>query len=118
MAVGAEVGALDLLAAGCAKCLLGGAPEVEPAVNHDLLAVGGAESIRAAYGEEIVGDGRLDLWSAAEQALRAAGCEQCRAAELCTYCHPEPSSRTGATARPDPAPGGHWLHRLRQSGAN
>jgi YfiH family protein len=48
-----------------------------------------AEPFRAAYGDEIVTDGRLDLWSAAEQALRAAGCDEVERTDLCTYCHPE-----------------------------
>ncbi|MFL5982595.1 MAG: polyphenol oxidase family protein [Gaiellaceae bacterium] len=47
-----------------------------------------AEPFHAAYGD-VVSDGRLDLWSAAERALRAAGVEQVERADLCTYCHPE-----------------------------
>jgi YfiH family protein len=47
------------------------------------------EPFRAAYGGEVVTDGRLDLWSAAEQALRAAGCDEVERTDLCTYCHPE-----------------------------
>jgi polyphenol oxidase len=48
-----------------------------------------AEPFRAAYGDEVVTDGRLDLWSAAEQALRGAGCDEVERTDLCTYCHPE-----------------------------
>jgi polyphenol oxidase len=44
---------------------------------------------RAAFGGEIVRDGRLDMWSAAEQALGAAGCESVERTDLCTSCHPE-----------------------------
>jgi polyphenol oxidase len=47
------------------------------------------EPFRAAYGDEVVADGRLDLWSAAEQALREAGCDEVERTDLCTYCHPE-----------------------------
>jgi YfiH family protein len=47
-----------------------------------------AEAFRSAYGD-VLREGRLDLWSAAEQALRAAGCEQVERTDLCTYCHPE-----------------------------
>jgi YfiH family protein len=47
------------------------------------------EPFRAADGGEVVTDGRLDLWSAAEQALRAAGCDEVERTDLCTYCHPE-----------------------------
>jgi polyphenol oxidase len=48
-----------------------------------------AAPYRAAFGREIVRDGRLDMWSAAERALRAAGCEQVERTDLCTSCHPE-----------------------------
>jgi YfiH family protein len=44
---------------------------------------------RCAFGPEIVRHGRLDMWSAAEQALRKAGCEQVERTDLCTSCHPE-----------------------------
>lgn len=44
---------------------------------------------RATFGREIVRHGRLDLWSAAEQALRAAGCESVERTDLCTSCHAE-----------------------------
>ena len=47
-----------------------------------------AEPFRAAYGD-VVRDGRLDLWSAAERALRAAGCEDVERTDVCTYCHPD-----------------------------
>jgi hypothetical protein len=47
-----------------------------------------AQPFRTAYGD-VVSDGRLDLWSAAERALRAAGCEEVERTDLCTYCHPE-----------------------------
>jgi purine-nucleoside/S-methyl-5'-thioadenosine phosphorylase / adenosine deaminase len=47
-----------------------------------------AEPFRAAYGD-VVRDGRLDLWSAAERALRDSGCEDVERSDLCTYCHPE-----------------------------
>jgi polyphenol oxidase len=47
-----------------------------------------AQPFRTAYGD-VVSDGRLDLWSAAERALRAAGCEEVERTDLCTYCNPE-----------------------------
>ena len=47
-----------------------------------------AEPFRARY-DGVVGVGRLDLWSATEQALRDAGCEEVERTDLCTYCHPE-----------------------------
>jgi copper oxidase (laccase) domain-containing protein len=44
---------------------------------------------RARFGEEIVRDGKLDLWSASEQALHAAGVESVSRVDLCTSCNPE-----------------------------
>jgi YfiH family protein len=48
-----------------------------------------AEPFRARFGREIVHDGRLDLWSATEQELRAAGCDDVERVDLCTFCHPQ-----------------------------
>jgi YfiH family protein len=48
-----------------------------------------AEPFRAAFGDEVVTENRLDLWSAAEQALRAAGCDEVERTDVCTFCHPE-----------------------------
>jgi YfiH family protein len=47
-----------------------------------------AEPFRAAYGD-VIRDGRLDLWSAAERALHDAGCAEVERTDLCTCCHPE-----------------------------
>jgi YfiH family protein len=73
---------------------LGGGPlaaAVGPGIGPCCYEVGEdvAEPFRAAFGDGIVADGRLDLWSATEKALRAAGCEQVERTDLCTYCHPE-----------------------------
>jgi copper oxidase (laccase) domain-containing protein len=49
-----------------------------------------AGPFREAFGEDVVHDGsRLDLWTSAERALRAAGVEQVDRADLCTSCHPD-----------------------------
>jgi polyphenol oxidase len=48
-----------------------------------------AEPFRRRFGEDVVREGRLDLWSSAEQALRSAGCEDVERVDLCTSCHPE-----------------------------
>ena len=73
---------------------LGGGPlaaAVGPGIGPCCYEVGQdvVEPFRAAFGDGIVADGRLDLWSATESALRAAGCEQVERSDLCTYCHPE-----------------------------
>jgi polyphenol oxidase len=48
-----------------------------------------AEPMEAALGRGLVRDGRLDLWAAAERALRAAGVARVDRFDLCTACHPE-----------------------------
>jgi polyphenol oxidase len=48
-----------------------------------------AAPFRRAFGLGVVRDGRLDLWSAAEQALRAAGCVRVDRVDVCTACNPE-----------------------------
>jgi purine-nucleoside/S-methyl-5'-thioadenosine phosphorylase / adenosine deaminase len=44
---------------------------------------------REAFGDDVMRDGRLDLWTAAERALRAAGCEQVERLGICTSCERE-----------------------------
>jgi hypothetical protein len=44
---------------------------------------------RAAFGDDISGDGRLDLWTATERALLAAGVQRVERVDLCTACDPE-----------------------------
>ena len=46
-----------------------------------------AEPFREAFGDDVVRDGRLDLWTSAERALRAAGVEHVDRSDLCTSCH-------------------------------
>ena len=48
-----------------------------------------AAPFRAAFGPDVVRGGKLDLWSAAERALRAAGCAQVERIDLCTACNPD-----------------------------
>jgi YfiH family protein len=48
-----------------------------------------AEPYRARFGRGIVHDGRLDLWRAAESALRDAGVSRVDRFDLCTSCRPE-----------------------------
>jgi len=91
--VGHGVLELSIIVAEGAKAL-GGGPlvgAIGPGIGPCCYEVGEEvrEPFRAAYGDEVVIDNRLDLWSAAEQALRAAGCEEVERTDLCTYCHPE-----------------------------
>lgn len=48
-----------------------------------------ADPFRRALGLGLVRDGKLDLWSAAERSLRAAGCVRVDRVDLCTACTPE-----------------------------
>ncbi|MHB8468551.1 MAG: polyphenol oxidase family protein [Gaiellaceae bacterium] len=48
-----------------------------------------AEPFREAFGADVVRGGKLDLWTSAERALRAAGVEEVERLDLCTACHPE-----------------------------
>jgi polyphenol oxidase len=48
-----------------------------------------AEPFRARFGGAIVDGGRLNLWRAAEEALKGAGVAHVERLDLCTACHPE-----------------------------
>ena len=86
-------GLLAGIVAEGAKTLGGGklTAAIGPGIGPCCYGVGEEvrEPFRAAFGDDVVTDGRLDLWSAAEQALRAAGCDEVERTDLCTYCHPE-----------------------------
>jgi polyphenol oxidase len=48
-----------------------------------------AAPFRGRFGDDVVCDGRLDLWTSAERALRAAGIERVDRFDRCTACEPE-----------------------------
>jgi purine-nucleoside/S-methyl-5'-thioadenosine phosphorylase / adenosine deaminase len=48
----------------------------------------GAE-VSALFDDDLTSSGRLDLWTAAERALRAAGCDEVERLDLCTACAPD-----------------------------
>jgi YfiH family protein len=48
-----------------------------------------AEPFREAFGPDIASGGKLDLWTAAERALRAAGCVDVDRFDVCTSCNPD-----------------------------
>ena len=64
---------------------------VGPAIGPCCYEVGEdvADRFRRAFGFGLYRDGRLDLWTAAERALRAAGCVRVDRVDLCTACSPE-----------------------------
>lgn len=72
-----------------------GGEEVEAAIGPGIgpccYEVGEevAAPFREAFGEDVVRDGRLDLWTSAERALRAAGCVEVDRLDRCTSCEPD-----------------------------
>ena len=80
-----------IVAAGVAA--LGGKPRacVGPAIGPCCYEVGVevSEPFAQAFGEDVVHRRNLDLRTAAERALRAAGVVEVEQLELCTACHPE-----------------------------
>jgi len=67
------------------------AAAVGPGIGPCCYEVGEevARPYRAAFGDDVVADGRLDLWTAAERALGAAGCTSIERTDLCTACNPD-----------------------------
>ena len=64
---------------------------VGPGIGPCCYEVGDevADPFRHEFGPDVVRDGKLDLWSAAEKALRAAGCARVDRVDVCTACSPE-----------------------------
>jgi len=54
----------------------------------------------ARFGESVFRDGKLDLWSAAEQSLEDAGAASVERVDLCTACNPELFFSERRTGRP------------------
>jgi YfiH family protein len=63
---------------------------IGPSIGPCCYEVGDevAAPFRQAFGEDVMGEGgKLDLWTAAERALRAAGVEHVDRFDLCTACN-------------------------------
>jgi YfiH family protein len=87
-----RIGLLDgIVEAGVAT--LGGtvAAAIGPAIGPCCYEVGEevARPYRARFGAEIMRGRKLDLWQAAERALREAGVTRIDRFDLCTACNPE-----------------------------
>jgi YfiH family protein len=70
----------------------GAAAAIGPGIGPCCFEVGEevAGPYRARFGADVVTAGRhLDLWAAAERALREAGVEDVQRVDLCTACNPE-----------------------------
>jgi polyphenol oxidase len=67
------------------------AAAIGPSIGPCCYEVGEevATPFREAFGDDVVRDGKLDLWTSAERALRAAGCEHVERFDLCTSCDAE-----------------------------
>ena len=65
------------------------AAAIGPSIGPCCYEVGEevAAPFREAFGEDVVRHGRLDLWTSAERALRAAGVERVDRFDLCTACN-------------------------------
>jgi len=86
-------GLLDGIVAAGVRALGGGelAACVGPAIGPCCYEVGPevAEPFTAAYGPAVLRGRHLDLWGAAEAALREAGVASVERVDLCTHCNPE-----------------------------
>ena len=60
---------------------------VGPAIGPCCYEVG--EEVSSLFDEDLTQGGKLDLWEAAERALRGAGVERVDRVDLCTRDHPE-----------------------------
>ena len=87
-----------------AEAIAGGklAAAVGPAIGPCCYEVGEevAEPFRRAYGDDLVEGGKLDLWTAAERALRAAGVAEVERTDVCTFCNPDLFFSERRTGRP------------------
>jgi len=67
------------------------AAAVGPGIGPCCYEVGEEVAVpfRERFGDDVLADGRLDLWTSAERALRAAGVEHVDRFDRCTACEPE-----------------------------
>jgi YfiH family protein len=80
-----------IVAAGCRSLASPGlAAAIGPGIGPCCYEIGDevASPFRAAFGDDIARDGTLDLWTAAERALEAAGCGTVERTDRCTSCEP------------------------------
>ncbi len=77
-----------MVAAGVAALGAGAkAAVIGPAIGPCCYEVG--DEVATLFDADLTVERKLDLWSAAERALRGAGVETVERVDLCTRCHPE-----------------------------
>jgi hypothetical protein len=81
LAEGVVAAGVDVLGEGEKAAIVG------PAIGPCCYEVG--DEVAALFDADLTVDRRLDLWSAAERALRRAGVAVVERVDLCTRCHPE-----------------------------
>jgi hypothetical protein len=81
LAEGVVDAGVEALGAGEKRAMIG------PAIGPCCYEVG--EEVSSLFDADLTVDRKLDLWSAAERALRATGVEHVDRIDLCTRCHPE-----------------------------
>lgn len=81
LAEGVVAAGVAALGAGAKAAVIG------PAIGPCCYEVG--EEVASLFDADLVRRRRLDLWQAAERALRAAGVERVERVDLCTRDHPE-----------------------------
>jgi purine-nucleoside/S-methyl-5'-thioadenosine phosphorylase / adenosine deaminase len=81
LAEGIVAAGVAALGPGAKAAILG------PAIGPCCYEVG--DEVAALFDADLTVERRLDLWTAAERALRTAGVETVERADLCTQCHPE-----------------------------
>ena len=80
------------LAAGSSRPPSGARRESRPRSSgrrSGRAATRSAAEVSDRFDADLTRDGMLDLWSAAERALRRAGVASVERLDLCTHCHPE-----------------------------
>jgi len=86
-------GILEGIVEAGAAALGGGtlAAMIGPGIGPCCYEVGEEVAVRfrERFGEDVFSDGRLDLWTSAERALRAAGVGHVERLDRCTACEPE-----------------------------
>jgi YfiH family protein len=86
-------GLLEGIVASGAEALDGGrlAAAIGPGIGPCCYEVGEevAAPFRERFGDDVVRERRLDLWTSAERALRAAGADRVDRFDRCTACEPE-----------------------------